>query len=42
MPIAYDYSLAGLLALLVLINVTNLIVGVLDVVTGRSHIRGLA
>src|SRR5450759_3892974 len=37
MAIAYDYSMAVLLAVLVLLNVMNLIVGVLAVVTSRCY-----
>jgi hypothetical protein len=38
MPIAYDYSMVVLLAVLFLLSVMLLIVGVLGAVTGRSNV----
>jgi hypothetical protein len=37
MPIVYFYSMAVVLAVLVLLSVVNLVVGVLSIVTGRSY-----
>jgi hypothetical protein len=37
MPTWYSYSMAAMLALLVLLNTANLVVGVLAIVTGKSY-----